>query len=157
VHHRGEREHDRRQAVPDDGPATAAAEIGDGEDQPRARQRQREAGRVPGERVVGLGGGDRAGHGAGQADDAADRAAVVAPAVVEDHEADPGPPERDEDAERGEDPAPSGVGHHLVRDLTDREDEDQVEVQLHPGDPLALGTRPLIFHHPAIVTVHDWC
>ena len=65
------------------------------------------------------------------------RRVVDAEAVVEDREADPGPPEREEQAERDPDAAHLRLADDQVRELADGEDEDQVEIELDPRDPLA--------------------
>jgi hypothetical protein len=68
---------------------------------------------------------------------------VGAEAVVEHGEAHPGPPEREEEPERDPDAAHRRLGHDQVSELGDGEHEDEVEVQLDPGDALAL-----VVHQP---------
>ena len=80
---------------------------------------------------------DAGGHAAGEEQQPL-RRLVGAEAVVEDREADPGPPQREEQPERDPDAAHHGLGHDQVGELADGEHEHEVEVQLDPGDPLAV-------------------
>jgi hypothetical protein len=60
-------------------------------------------------------------------------------AVVEDGEADPGPPQRHEQPERDPHAVHLRMRDDQVREPPDREHEDEVQVQLDPGDALAHG------------------
>ena len=74
----------------------------------------------------------------------------LAALVVEHGEADPRPPDRHEQPERDPDGLHLRLVHHQVAELADGQDEDQVEVELDPGDPLAP-VLLVLFLHPGIM------
>ena len=68
--------------------------------------------------------------------------------AVEHGEADPRPPQREEEPERDPHGPHLGLGDDQVRELPDREDDDQVELELDPRNPLVawerLGQRAVV-------------
>jgi hypothetical protein len=143
---RGEGEEGRRaQAGPRDPlaqhvAAPAGDRVGARQDQARDGEAEGEDRAVAGRRGFDRHRGDADGDARGEEQQPL-QGLVVAEAVVEDGEPHPRPPQRDEQPEGDPHAAHLGLGDDEVRELGDREHEDEVEVQLDPRDALALAVH----------------
>jgi len=69
----------------------------------------------------------------------------------------PGPPKRREHEHSAEDPTPRRVVRQQDRDLSDREDEDQIEEELERGDLVLVAALILAFPHARTQTRISRC
>jgi hypothetical protein len=114
----------------------AVDRLRDGQHQPHGGEAQREYRAVTGRRRVDRDRRDPRRHTGGQEQQPL-RGSIGAVPVVEHGEADPRPPQREEQAEHDPNSAHDRLGHDQVRELADGQNEDQVDVELDERDTFA--------------------
>ena len=133
--HRRGQERERDPAAQRPG-SLAGHDLRRGQHEPRGREAEREHRDVARRRAVDRDRRHARGDAAGE-EQQPRRQFLDAVAVVEHREAHPRPPQRREQAQGDPHAAHLRLGHDQVRELRDRQDEHEVEVELDPGDPLA--------------------